>query len=94
MATANGVSSSSHVTELTDQVIEALLVGDFSSEANSLGLSCLLCALMKLSSVSGSASKTALDTLLSFLPQFSGYSSLPLTHCTTGEVSLLSQVDS
>jgi hypothetical protein len=72
MATANGVSSSSHVTELTDQVIEALLVGDFSSEANSLGLSCLLCALMQLSSVSGSASKAALDTLLSFLPQCSG----------------------
>ena len=72
MATANGVSSSSHVTELTDQVIEALLVGDFSSEANGLGLRCLLRALVQLSSVSGSASKAALDTLLSLLPQFSG----------------------
>lgn len=72
MATANGVSSSSHVTELTDQVIEALLVGDFSSEANGLGLRCLLRALVQLSSVSGSANKAALDTLLSLLPQFSG----------------------
>lgn len=70
--TTNGVSSSSHVTELTDQVIETLLVGDFSCKATSLGMQCLLHALVKLSAVSGTASKSAMDTLLSLLPQFSG----------------------
>lgn len=70
--TANGVSSSSHVTELTDQVIEALLVGDFSAGSTSLGMQCLLRSLVKLSAVSGTASKSAMDTLLSLLPQFSG----------------------
>lgn len=70
--TTNSVSSSSHVTELTDQVIEALLVGDFSSKATSWGMQCLLRALMKLSAVSGAASRSAVDTLLSLLPQFSG----------------------
>ena len=70
MTMTNGVSSSSHVTELTDQVIEMLLVGEFSH--NSVGLRCLLQALVKLSSLSGSASKAAIDTLLSLLPQFTG----------------------
>ena len=68
----NGVSSSSHVTELTDQVIETLLVGHFSAEVNTVGMRCLLRALVKLSSVSGLASKSAMETLLSLLPQFSG----------------------
>ena len=72
MATANGVSSSSHVTELTYQVIEALLVNEFSSETTSLGLSCLLRALVRLSSASGSASQVAMDTLLSLLPHSTG----------------------
>ena len=71
MATANGVSSSNHVTELMDQVIEALLVTDISSEASALGLTCLLRALVLLSSVSGSASQTAIDTLLCLLPHSS-----------------------
>ena len=68
----NGVSSSSHMTELTDQVIETLLVSDFSDEVNSVGLQCLLQVLVKLSSVSSSASKSAMDTVISLLPQFTG----------------------
>ena len=72
MATTNGVSSSSHVTELMDQVIETLLVGDFSEETNSLGMSCLLRSLVKLSSQDGSTSQSAMDTLLSLLPQCTG----------------------
>ena len=68
----NGVSSSSHMTELTDQVIETLLVSDFSDEVNLVGLQCLLHVLVKLSSVSSSASKSAMDTVISLLPQFTG----------------------
>ena len=70
--TTNGVSSSSHMTELTDQVIETLLVSDFSGEVNLVGLQWLLHALVKLSSVNGSASKSAMDTVISLLPQFTG----------------------
>lgn len=70
--TSDGVSSSSHMTELTDQVIEALLVADFSGRSTLLGMQCLLRSLVKLSAVSGAASKSAMDTLLSLLPQFSG----------------------
>lgn len=70
--TSDGVSSSSHVTELTDHVIETLLVADFSSKSTSLGMQCLLRSLVKVSAVSGAASKSAMNTLLSLLPQFSG----------------------
>lgn len=96
----NGVSSSSHMTELTDQVIETLLVSDFSDEVNSVGLQCLLRALVKLSSVSSSASKSAIDTVISLLPQFTGEWSdsrgpdvhvmTMITYCTGQSLRLLS----
>lgn len=83
MTTTNGVSSSSHVTELLDQVIEALLVGDYRSPSHSLGLHCLLNSLMKLCSVSDTASQSAVNTLLSLLPHISGQS---FHLCTSGIV--------